>query len=401
MFTPMLALALAACGPVSTNDPSPISHGTAPETDSEPATGELTLADDQHALEDADGDLVSNGDEGWGDADGDGVPNALDTDSDGDGLLDVGEAGDRDLSTPPVDSDGDGVADMFDLDSDDNCLPDAIEGAPLDGMPWNTDLAALPDHADEDNDGDHIYDALEIGDDCLDPPDTDGDGTPDHIDLDSDGDGVDDVLETALDTDRDGVPNFRDLDSDDDGLTDEEEAGGTLSCFGAMDSDGDCVPDFRDFDADNDGLLDGEEAYEYGTDHLVRDEDGDLATDMVEVLLGTDPHDGSSVSDQWTFLPHLSEASVRAVVDTTGLTGDLTATLTGDDPGFVTGLELETDAPDGAVVTVLLFGAVRETLHDISTLMTVELTDATGQTRSTQLVVVVPTMPPGVSCVPR
>jgi hypothetical protein len=64
--------------------------------------------------EDADFDTICDAVEGAGDLDGDGLPNARDTDSDGDGIPARTEAGDDDLSTPPRDADGDGVPDALD-----------------------------------------------------------------------------------------------------------------------------------------------------------------------------------------------------------------------------------------------------------------------------------------------
>jgi len=63
---------------------------------------------------DMDGDTICDAEEGEGDLDGDGAPNYLDTDSDGDGIGDQIEAGDSDPATPPRDSDGDGVPDSLD-----------------------------------------------------------------------------------------------------------------------------------------------------------------------------------------------------------------------------------------------------------------------------------------------
>ncbi len=63
---------------------------------------------------DAVGDTICDADEGTGDIDHDGTPNAQDPDSDGDGVPDSVEAGDTDPRTPPRDSDHDGVPDAYD-----------------------------------------------------------------------------------------------------------------------------------------------------------------------------------------------------------------------------------------------------------------------------------------------
>lgn len=95
------------------------------------------------------------------DADGDGIPNFQDTDSDGDGILDSVEAGDLLLVTPPVDSEGDGIPDYLDTDSDNDGLSDADEIA-LNTNPTNSD-----------SDGDGISDGAEhiAGTDPSDPLD--------------------------------------------------------------------------------------------------------------------------------------------------------------------------------------------------------------------------------------
>ena len=41
---------------------------------------------------DSDGDYINDAIEGYGDPDGDGIPNIMDDDSDGDGVLDICEA---------------------------------------------------------------------------------------------------------------------------------------------------------------------------------------------------------------------------------------------------------------------------------------------------------------------
>jgi hypothetical protein len=159
---------------------------------------------------DVDGDGISDADEGMADevnTDGDAYPDFRDFDSDGDGLPDAYEAGDDELSTPPVDTDGDGTPDFRDTDSDNDGLPDA----------------------------------LELGPDFR-PVDTDGDGIPDHLDTDSDGDGLGDRFEGDGDRDGDGIPNFRDLDSDGDGIPDAVEGPGDPGLAPA-DTDGDGTPD--------------------------------------------------------------------------------------------------------------------------------------------------------------
>ena len=236
---------------------------------------------------DSDGDFISDEDEGRAlrrDTDGDGTPDYLDDDSDGDGILDRDEAGDTDLATEPRDSDLDTRPDYLDLDSDNNGYPDQIEGV------GDFDLDRIPNYADLDDDNDLVRDEQELAG-VLDPPaDSDGDGRPNYRDPDSDNDLIMDGDEFGPDTDRDGLLDHEDLDSDDDGIPDAVEAGDDDVFSPPVDSDGDTIPDFRDPDSDDDGLSDRLE-WEIGLDPTRADSDGDGVTDLIERAAGTDPLD--------------------------------------------------------------------------------------------------------------
>jgi len=237
------------------------------------------------AGDDIDNDYISSLDEGPGDLDMDGTPNAEDIDSDGDGLLDSVEAGDADCTSPPVDTDGDGTPDFLDTDANGDGVPD-ISQADSD-MDGDGTIDAL----DPDIDGDGIANTVEFGEGDT-PVDTDGDGTPDVFDLDSDGDTILDAQEGILDPDGDGIPNYLDLDSDGDTIDDAVEAGdGDLDtppavCPNEIDPVsgeviGDSFADFADADSDNDGLSDGIEV-DLGTDPCNVDSDGDGLGDLAE-----------------------------------------------------------------------------------------------------------------------
>ncbi|MCB9593694.1 MAG: hypothetical protein H6719_13255 [Sandaracinaceae bacterium] len=138
---------------------------------------------------DADSDTISDVDEGAAamrDTDGDGTPDYMDDDSDGDGLTDATEAGDTDVMSPPVDSDGDGLPDFRDLDSDNDGLSDGDEVSV-----YGTDPT------DPDSDGDGDTDAAEIaaGTDPNDPADTIGGGGDFTFDLPPGGMARTDVLQ--------------------------------------------------------------------------------------------------------------------------------------------------------------------------------------------------------------
>ncbi|MEM9491056.1 MAG: hypothetical protein AAGC55_18045, partial [Myxococcota bacterium] len=101
---------------------------------------------------DSDNDTIADRQEAQADTDGDGVPNVRDTDSDGDCRLDEVEAGDNDLDTPPINSDGepDGE-DYLDLDADNDGLADWIEDPNCNGVRDDDETDSFS--ADTDNDG--------------------------------------------------------------------------------------------------------------------------------------------------------------------------------------------------------------------------------------------------------
>jgi len=186
---------------------------------------------------DSDNDGLPDASEGRGDVDKDGYPNFLDRDSDGDGIADGIE------KTGDVDKDG--KANYLDTDSDGDGIDDKIEGVK------DFDKDGQADYLDTDSDNDGIADKLETADDL------DKDGVANYRDLDSDGDGINDSVEGKLDLDHDGKPNFLDLDSDGDSIPDSMEKGKSNN---PVDTDSDGKPDYLDTDSDEDGLPDRVEA---------------------------------------------------------------------------------------------------------------------------------------------
>ncbi len=167
--------------------------------------------------------------------------NPYDLDSDGDGIVDVIEAGFPDtnydgfadgprgldgwniainarVNLGLYNTDGFGNPDYLDIDADDDGIPDNIEGQ-------TTASYKLPLNVDSDNDGiDNAYDAFAgFGGSGIFLSDKDGDNLPDYRDLDTDSDGIPDIVEgndfnrngiaddnvslTFLDTDGDGLDN--------------------------------------------------------------------------------------------------------------------------------------------------------------------------------------------------
>ncbi|MDW3193810.1 MAG: T9SS type A sorting domain-containing protein [Cytophagales bacterium] len=192
------------------------------------------------------------------DTDGDGIPNYRDAsdaavtgaltstaDSNGDGIYDV------------FDSDLDGVPDFLDLDSDNDGVWDAVEaneGAVPFGLSTTTGQFTLQD---PDNDGIMNFvdtdDVSAGGSSDLANPDTDGDGLSDYRDIDSDGDGIPDIIETQTTAAFFGLAN---ADADGDGIDNnfDPDAGGTL--ITPVNTEGQDVQDYLDTDSDNDGVLD-------------------------------------------------------------------------------------------------------------------------------------------------
>jgi hypothetical protein len=234
------------------------------------------------------------------DADGDGVPNYLDLDSDNDGIADVIEAGGTDangdgIADGFVDIDKDGFNDVLDGDRNNDGIIDNINPLVITGPDNNNDGRpdsypnadfdgdGIPNMYDLDADNDGIADVVESG-----GTDVNGDGRADNF-VDTDGDGFNDRVDgdvgndrvaentanaqvvTGADTnndgkpnsypqsddfDRDGLPNYLDLDADNDGIPDVVESGGTDAnhdgiADGYVDADGDGFNDRVDGDPTN------------------------------------------------------------------------------------------------------------------------------------------------------
>ncbi len=310
--------------------------GADPDNDGIIGSGAITDIDGDGAS-----DLVDSNNSGTalinGDIDGDGIPNTMDLDSDGDGIRDVIEAG-------GIDNDGDGrigSGAITDTNGNgwSNITDPANGGTPL--LVPNTDASGSANYLDIDSDNDGIVDIIEAqttigyqaplgldadgdgidnrfdinnGGTALIPVNTDGTDNQDYIDTDTDNDTFSGQLE-GYDTDNNGVANILPSgnDSDDDGLDDAFDADGTtaLNTTGAtnaqtpnsfpdldnpggdrdwrqsLDSDGDGIPDSIDLDDDNDGIPDitegnGDADNDGIPNRLDRDTDNDGITDTIE-----------------------------------------------------------------------------------------------------------------------
>ena len=257
--------------------PAPTPDRAAPDTDSVPDYLDL----------DSDGDGVLDSVEGPADQDGDGMPNYLDLDKDGDGIADSVEAFDAnmdgiaDVAPVGVDTDGDGLDNAFDPDCAGPFDCGGVIGQPAPRQ--DTDSDGVADFMDLDSDEDGIPDSVDG------TADTDGDGRPNYLDTDSDGDGIPDSTE-GHDADFDGTPDATPVgaDFDNDGLDNAFDANCALpaDCGGVIgvpaatqDRDSDGKPDYLDLDSDADGVLDSVEAH---------DLDRDGVADVTEVLVDTD-----------------------------------------------------------------------------------------------------------------
>ena len=241
------------------------------------------------------------------DLDGDWICDMLDSDLDGDGIVNQddifpynsSEWSDWDLDgvgdNSDVDDDNDGVEDYLDAWPYDPCASADTDG---DGMPnevYSVGCTHLIPDDDDDDDGlddqDDFCSEGEINWLSGAVTDRDGDGCRDDgEDLDDDGDGVDDSDDScprghigwtstpSLDWDSDGChDSIEDSDDDDDGVDDNQDncnntpIGYTVDSWGCpIDSDGDGVPDDEDefpddanetSDSDGDGVGDNSDAF--------------------------------------------------------------------------------------------------------------------------------------------
>ena len=146
------------------------------------------------------------------DTDGDGLfdceedtlcTNFEEPDTDFDGLSDLFEVGPDPEN--PRNSDATGEPDACDTDSDDDSLLDEDEGA------IDTDEDGLPDYRDPNDDDDCIMTIVEAADSTtLGDNDVNGNGDFNWLDVEADGDGYTDCDELRVDEDGDGIPAYLD-----------------------------------------------------------------------------------------------------------------------------------------------------------------------------------------------
>lgn len=191
------------------------------------------------------------------DFDFDGIPDDLDIDADGDGILNDREAPGKDWHT--ADADNDGLPNYMDIDADGDGIVDNYEGQ---GSKTYKKVVIY----DANNNGlNDAYDGRQSGYE-IDPVDSDEDGIPDFLDADSDNDGVPDPIE-GHDKDFNGIADhvLVGTDADKDGLDDAFDTvfnacdavytnmTGSNAAMQNFDKDG--LPDWRDDNDDNDKYL--------------------------------------------------------------------------------------------------------------------------------------------------
>ncbi|KAA3662926.1 MAG: hypothetical protein DWQ04_12075 [Chloroflexi bacterium] len=210
------------------------------------------------------------------DLDCDGTPDAEDSDTDGDRILDVDDNCVFYPNPSQTDTDEDDQGDACDPDDDNDGRVDNVDNCPLVNNPGqeDDDFDGIGDVCDDD-DGDHV---MNPDDNCrfnYNPwqEDNDGDGVGDICDPDDDNDNLMDIEDNCPftanpdqeDSDGDGIgdacDNCRDNANPDQADTDEDGIGNV--CDGDLDGDGilniedNCIFDYNPYQIDIDGNLIG------------------------------------------------------------------------------------------------------------------------------------------------
>ena len=250
---------------------------------------------------------------GQEDADGDGIGDSCDNDSDNDLLVDSDDNCPLVYNPGQEDGDGDGVGDACDncigvsnplqenQDNDeygDACDDDIDNDAILNGDD-NCPYVENPDQVDSDSDGvgdkcDSCRDVYNpdqedanhnnIGDACDDGIDTDHDGIPDSQD------NCPSIPNSnQLDSDDDGFGDVCDNDADNDGVANDQDNCPLVFNPDQTDSDGDGVGDKCENDCDGDTVLDPDDVCPCNTDIQFTDFRAIQAIEMGENSYGQPP----------------------------------------------------------------------------------------------------------------
>lgn len=269
------------------------------------------------------------------DADGDGIGDACDVDSDNDGLNDAADNCPLVSNAGQADADNDGIGDACDNndDGDGDGIEDVLDNCPAIANPdqENADRDSKGDACDEDQDGDGVKNGP---DNCplianASQADFDDDGIGNACDNDDDGDGFNDDADNCplvsnadqTDSDGDGVGDACQDDTDEDGLPDDADNCPAIANPDQADLDGDGIGDACDDDTDGDGIND-ENALGQPNDNcpLVpnadqADTDGDGIGDACDLI---DNADYACAISGEPFSPLLAENDVTASADDSG-----------------------------------------------------------------------------------
>jgi hypothetical protein len=203
-------------------------------------------------------------DEGFPDADNDGVADCVDDDDDGDDVTDEQDNCLGLANTDQIDTDSDDLGDLCDDDDDGDGDADGVDCAPLDPLIFQG-ATEVCDGIDQNCDG--VTDEGFI--------DSDTDTLADCIDDDDDGDGAsdnDDCEPLKPDIYPEAVELCDGIDQDCDNDTDE----------GFADTDADTVADCVDIDDDADGVLDTTDNCPTVSNTVQSDFDGDQSGDACD-----------------------------------------------------------------------------------------------------------------------
>jgi hypothetical protein len=297
------------------------------------------------------------------DTDGDGKPDALDTDSDNDGLTDkiegiaYSQVPDRDgdgwldgqdncvnISNPnQADLDHDGVGDACDSDRDGDSIANTVDNCPdiANANQSNHDVDSLGDACDSDADGDNILDEV---DNCYmvynpEQYDLDKDSLGDLCDSDDDGDSVIDATDNCLclantdqlNNDSDAEGDACDNDDDNDGVGDSYDNCKMVDNESQSDIDHDGIGDACDLDIDDDAVANAEDNCVQIANNDQKDTDGDDIGDACDADLDGDGYTNNE--DNCSEFPNESQSDI----DNDGI-GDV-CDLDTDGDGFSNGID--------------------------------------------------------------
>ncbi len=248
--------------------------GTPDVTDCAPLDATITIGAPEvcNGVDDSCNGVI---DEGFADSDADKYADCVDDDDDGDGDPDATDCApldptvgalsvescngiDDNCNTLIDETDGDldldGLANCVDTDDDGDGVVDGQDNCPMVSNPTQkgSDGDALGDACDPDDDNDGALD----GDDCA-PLDPKVNGNAAELCDGQDNDCDEQVDEGFAETDGDGVPDCLDEDDDEDGVPDIADLCPKVANPDQLNSDTDLLGDACDPDDDNDKALDG------------------------------------------------------------------------------------------------------------------------------------------------